>query len=182
MKYANKMMLVPYAQTQSIDNQMNQIVNSKMKPDQKVKNYNELLSNYLSTNVKKNLDLPSTDGQSTSLLSRNNNRQPFKSSQEKLLQNLIRKLLKHQDTIRKNRKKPKKLVNSQINLPKMSNNLTENKSDLSKKLVFHTHPATENVQKNDQISDAESENIENYDQKQDENDKKCSKIESQTCF
>jgi hypothetical protein len=54
MKYANKMMLVPYtqnpeAQYQSeMDQEMSKIISSKLKPDEKIKKYNDFLSNYTS--------------------------------------------------------------------------------------------------------------------------------------
>lgn len=58
MKFASKMMLVPFqpgSQTQT-DQEMSKIVNSKMNPDEKVKIYNDVLANFLASQVPKDQD------------------------------------------------------------------------------------------------------------------------------
>ena len=151
MKYANKMMLVPYAQPQSVDNQMNQIVNSKLQPDNMVKAYNDVLANYISKHLKKNQELGLIQDQlSGESQTSSQPRQP-----DHLLQTTLKRLLKNLEKSQKIQKNANNLLLSNNKFRKVSKKLMQTVQPTPKMFVSYTNPAVQNVEKN--ISDSESE-------------------------
>lgn len=150
-------MLVPYAQPQSVDNQMNQIVNSKLKPDNMVKAYNDVLANYISKNLKKNQELGLIHDQ---LLGENQTVVQPRSS-DQLLQTTLKRLLKNLEKGQKLQQKSSFSQLSNNTFQKVQKNLNKTQRSKPKVFVFNSNSAVENAEKNVADSDEETENNQN---------------------